>query len=82
MIVRIGAIGVGGADSSVAVETSVVPAGVVTVSAEVLLSRLLVLCLGEDAGEKGNQNQKALLRIKYRRILKSTNAIQIIFINN
>ena len=81
MIVRIGAIGVGGADSSVAVETSVVPAGVVTVSAEVLLSRLLVLGLGEDAGEKSNQNQKALL-IKYRRILKSANAIQIIFINN
>ena len=56
MIVRIGAIGVGGADSSVAVETSVVPAGVVTVSAEVLLSRLLILGLGEDAGEEGNQN--------------------------
>ena len=72
--------GVGGGVS--ADGTVVVPRWVITVSAVILLSRLLVLSLGEVAGEKGNQNQKALLRIKYRRILKSTNAIQIIFINN
>ena len=47
-------------DSSVTVSGSVVPAGVVAVSAEVLLSSLLILGLGEDAGEKSNNNQKAL----------------------
>ena len=38
---------------------------VVAVSAEILLSSLLILGLGEDAGEKGNQNQKALHRIQF-----------------
>ncbi len=37
-----------------------VPARVVTITKEVLLSCLLILGLGEDAGEQGNQNEKTL----------------------
>ena len=37
-----------------------VPAGVVAVRAEVLLSGLLILVLSENAGSEGNQNKKAL----------------------
>ena len=65
-----------GTNNSRAVETRVVPAWVVAVRAEVLLSSGLILGLGEDAGSEGDQNQKALQPVKYNLCLHNSIEIQ------
>ena len=55
--------GVGGGGIGIStgtVDAIVVPAGVVTVSAEVLLSSLLILGLTEDADGQSDQNKERL----------------------